>query len=41
MLVSLRADYYAAKGEEVRAQEWKQRLESLLREYAPESVTEQ
>ncbi len=41
MLVSLRADYYAAKGEEAKAQECKQRLEGLLREYAPESVTEQ
>lgn len=33
MLVSLRADYYAAKGEEENAKKWGDRLESLKNEY--------
>ena len=35
MLVSLRADYYKAKGDEANAAKWEERLSSLL-EYLPE-----
>ncbi len=39
MLVSLRADYYAAKGDGENAAKWSSRLQYLLQEYMPESVS--
>ena len=40
MLVSLRADYYAAKGDGKSAEKWSARLRQLIDDYAPQSVTD-
>ena len=40
MLVSLRADYYAAKGDGKSAEKWSARLRQLIDDYAPQSVAD-
>lgn len=39
MLISLRADYYSAKGDEKSAEKWSARLQQLMADYSPQSVT--